>query len=68
MEDISEILTRKTEKLADDIETLINTYEKETGISISDVNVTWQEDCLKHVRLLCDYYNFDRSMVRRDDE
>jgi len=66
---ISEMLTGRTNELADAIEREVNSYERETGVSVNSIRVFWSEDdCQKHIRILCDYFNFESAMVRGNGE
>ena len=61
---LAEQLTHKTEVLVETIETLINDYEDETGISVARIAVRFDEsECAKKVSIRCNYYNFEQALV-----
>lgn len=59
-------LTEKTEKLIDEMEYLINTYENETGISVDNIAIRFDgSECAKKIMIRCNYYNFESALVRK---
>lgn len=67
--EINEMLRDRSRRLIKELEAAVNAYEYETGVSVNGIKVLFNEDdCKKHVMVLCDYYNFEGAMVRRNEE
>ena len=61
--EICDKLKKKTERLIEALESLINAYEDETGVSITALRIGLDDDCRKTVRMRTEFYNYEGALV-----